>query len=52
MVFARRIMAIRIRPACHQTQLPPYQNIIVTISSGPGPSRAAASSVPIDTPQG
>src|SRR6266536_323362 len=26
------IMAIHIRPACHQAQPPPYQNIITTIS--------------------
>ena len=32
------IMAIHIRPACHQTQPPPFQNIMVIISSRPGAS--------------
>src|SRR5437016_1675843 len=41
-----------IRPACHQAQPPPFQNIIVIISSGPGTPRAATASLPPDTPQG
>ena len=47
-----RITVIHIRPACHWARLPPYQNIIVTISTGPARHGTAASSVPIHTPQG
>ena len=47
-----QLTMIHIRPAGHRARLPPYQNIIVTISSGPALYGTAASSVPIHTPQG
>jgi hypothetical protein len=45
-------MAIHIGPACHRARLPPYQNIIVSISSGPALHGTATSRVPAYTPWG